>query len=294
MDRATGGGARGSGGSRTAHRVAIARAAHQLFDDPRVFLDPLATTLLPDEARRALSESAGPREAKRRALRAFLAARARRAEDALADAVARGVRQYVVLGAGLDTFAFRNPYPELTVFEVDLAATQAEKLALLAARGVTVPATAHFVPADLGREALLPALEAAGARRDATYFSWLGVTPYLERSAILEQLRAIASLPAPSAVTFDYIPDVTEMSLRERTRFEDLSRRVAAAGEPFRSVFPPRELERDLLALGFARVEDLDRDALNVRYFARRTDGLAVVGSGHVVTASVAEPLTSR
>src|SRR5579864_3673276 len=109
--------------SHTAHRVAQHRAVHQLWDKPHVFNDPLAPRIIPDEAELARAK---PEEAPaEHSLRAFVAARSRYAEDQLAEAVRRGVKQYVVLGAGLDTFAYRNPFDGIQVFEVDYTATQA-------------------------------------------------------------------------------------------------------------------------------------------------------------------------
>ena len=134
--------------SRTAHRVAVRRAAHQIWDHPRVFEDPVALRIIgPDEA--AAISPAKPEETTfERHLRAFVVVRSRYAEEQLAEAVARGVRQYVVLGAGLDTFAYRNPFPDLKVFEVDHPATQAWKRRLLEAVAIPVPASLTFVAVD--------------------------------------------------------------------------------------------------------------------------------------------------
>lgn len=127
--------------SRTAHKVAIRRAAHQLFDQPKVLDDPLAVPIIGAEAAEKLCAS--PREGKppfARAFRAFMVARSRYAEDQLAKAVEQDVAQYVVLGAGLDTFAYRNPdSTNLRVFEVDHPATQAWKLERLQAAGIAIP-----------------------------------------------------------------------------------------------------------------------------------------------------------
>src|SRR4029077_18672202 len=127
--------------SRTAERVAMRRAAHQLLDHPRIHDDPLALTILGDARAAALRADRGWFEDDVMApvLRAFLAVRSRLAEDALAQAVAAGVRKYVVLGAGLDTFPHRNPYPALRVFEVDHPATQAWKRQRLADAHIAVP-----------------------------------------------------------------------------------------------------------------------------------------------------------
>lgn len=177
--------------SRTADRVALRRAAHQLLDRPPVFHDPLALRILPPDVAARLKEA--PHEFERspvsRYLRAFLAVRSRVAEDALAEAVGRGVSQYVLLGAGFDTFAYRNPYSELRVFEVDHLSTQREKRLRLESAGIEVPENASFVAADLSAIPLRETLAVDGFRADEpAVFAWLGVVPYLDR-AVVEETR---------------------------------------------------------------------------------------------------------
>ena len=273
--------------SRTAERVAVHRARHQLLDDPKIFVDPFALPILGEETAERLRRE-GPRgdDASSRAMRAQMVARSLHAEEALAHAAQRGVLQYLVLGAGLDTFAYRNPYPALRVFEVDHPATQAWKRERLRASGVTVPASTQFTPIDFDRESLTEALAGAGFEAtQAAFVSWLGVTPYLEPSATYSTLRALAKLAPGSGVTFDYILDRDLLPAGERVRFEGLDARVSAAGEPFRGLFRPHELRADLFAMSFATVEDLDREALNERYLHSRADGLRVLGSSHLLTA---------
>src|ERR1700761_6054535 len=273
--------------SRTAERVAMRRAAHQLYDEPPlVFTDPLALRVLSEDARAEVSKREElERTRSARAMRAFLCARSRFAEDALERAVAAGVRQYVVLGAGLDTFAVRSALPErpidpgLRIFEVDHPATQAWKRACLEQRGVHVPDTVTFVPVDFEQEELMVRLVASGFDRAAPAFcSWLGVLPYLTREAAVGTLRALGALPAGSGVAFDYAVARESLSPKQKTMFDWLAERVARAGEPFRLGLDPVELRELLRECGFARVEDLDGDAISARYFAGRTDGLTVRG----------------
>ena len=169
--------------SATAQKVAIRRAAHQLLDDPLVFADPLAVPIIGPRA--ATTLTAAPEKFQTRAsraLRAFMAARSRFALDELALAVGRGIRQFVVLGAGLDTFAYQNPYPNLRVFEVDHPATQAWKRERLSLAGIAVPSSLTFAPVDFERQTLEDGLSRAGFElREPAFFSWLGVTPYLTR-----------------------------------------------------------------------------------------------------------------
>lgn len=274
--------------SRTAERVALRRATHQLLDRPPVFDDPLALRILGPSIEAALrgnpaSEDRHPWHA---LLRAFVAVRSRIAEDEIAHAQARGVRQVVILGAGLDTFAYRHPGADLRVFEVDYPATQDWKRARLADAGIAVPANLTFTPVDFERTALGDAFAAAGfALAEPAAFTWLGVTPYLERRAIDATLRFVAARPAGSVVVFDYGIAPELLSIGERLAFDALARRVAVAGEPLRTTFDPAELAAFLRGLGFRAVDDPTPAELNARYFAGRRDGLRVGTLGRILTA---------
>lgn len=272
--------------SRTAHRVSLRRAAHQLWDSPRVFEDPLALKIIsPEEA----AELARPRQADpapARYLRAFLVARSRYAEDQLAESVARGVNQYVVLGAGMDTFACRNPFAGLRVFEVDHPATQAWKRTRLKLGDISVPASLTFAPVDFEEETLAHGLEHAGfSAGQPAFFSWLGVTPYLARETVLQTLKWIISICSRNGVAFDYAVPRSSLNFFHRRAFDALAKRVAAAGEPFVGFFDPKELVRALETMGFAHIEDLGSREINARYFSHRTDGLRVGGGGRLMSA---------
>jgi methyltransferase (TIGR00027 family) len=266
--------------SRTAHRVAIRRAAHQLFDHPRVLDDPLALAIIGSEAAEKLRSSQKEAESSiARAFRAFIAARSRYAEDQLAKAIRQGVAQYVVLGAGLDTFASRNPYPGLRVFEVDHPATQAWKRESLQRAGIEVPQSLVFAPVDFERQQLAAELERSGfTPKLPAFFSWLGVVPYLTRESCMATLSFIAKMPPGSGVVFDFAVDSKLLSWAERVAVYALSRRVAAAGEPFQLFFRPAQLADELKDLGFQRTEILGGEEINARYFTDRTDGLRIRG----------------
>jgi methyltransferase (TIGR00027 family) len=278
--------------SATAYRVAIRRAAHQLLDSPKVFDDPLALAIVGTKGEATLRAEA-PRSRGRvsRAMRAFMAMRSRYAEDELALAVERGVRQYVVLGAGLDTFAYRNPYPEslLHVFEVDHPATQGWKRRRLAAGRISIPESMTFAPVDFESQTLAEGLARVGFRTDRqTFFSWLGVVPYLTGSAVMETLKLVASMPAGSEVVFDYALPPASLSWVQRFAFNALASRVAARGEPFQTFFDPAALAGELRQMGFGDVEDLGMEAMNERYFKGRADGLRISGGlAHVMKARV-------
>jgi methyltransferase (TIGR00027 family) len=273
--------------SKTALRVAIRRAAHQIMEQPRILDDPIAVRLLGPGFARDM-ERASHRVA--RDFRAFMAARSRYAEDRLAEAVANGVAQYVVLGAGLDTFAYRNPFPALRVFEVDFPATQEGKRAMLAEAEIALPAGLTFVPLDFEHKTLAAGLAEAGFDAgSAAFFGWLGVVPYLTLDAFRSTLAAIAKLPAGSAVSFDYAVAPETLSPLGRKAFDALAGRVAAAGEPFQLFFTPQQMESELRRAGFQRVEQLDSERLNERYFKDRADGLklSALGLGMLATAWV-------
>jgi methyltransferase (TIGR00027 family) len=275
--------------SKTANRVAIRRAAHQLLDQPRVLDDPLALRIIGSKAARDLRSNPKEHHAFARAFRAFMAARSRFAEDELGYAVAQGVTQYVILGAGLDTFPYRNPHPNLRVFEVDHPATQAWKREQLQAANISVPSSLTFAPIDFERQTLEPGLAHSGLdTRSPAFFSWLGVTPYLTREACMTTLSFIARMPIGSGVVFDFAIDPALLNPGQREALAALSKRVAAAGEPFQLFFDPAKLQNELKSLGFRRTEFLQGKELNARYFKDRADGLLVRGGiGHLMGAWV-------
>jgi len=275
--------------SRTAQRVAIRRAAHQLLDQPRVLDDPLALRIIGSDAEEALRSDPKEDHAFSRAFRAFMAARSRYAEDEVTRAVARGVTQYVVLGAGLDTFAYRNPHPGLRVFEVDHPDTQAWKREQLQTAGIAIPPSLTFVPIDFEQQTLANGLAQPGFNANtAAFFSWLGVTPYLTREACMTTLAFIAKLPAGSGVVFDFAVDPALLNPGQRQALDALSKRVARYGEPLQLFFDPATLQDELKRLGFRRTEFLQGKELNARYFKDRKDGLLVRGGvGHLTGAWV-------
>lgn len=258
--------------SKTALGVAIRRAAHQLVDQPPVLVDPIAMRLVGSGHPRLMERAMHPVG---RDFRAFMAVRSRYTEDQLAAAVALGVTQYVVLGAGLDTFAYRNPFAALHVFEVDFPATQEGKRAMLAEAGIPVPENLTFVPLDFEYHTLAEGLADAGfdARKPA-FFGWLGVVPYLTLEAFRATLAAIGRLPTGTAVSFDYALSPETLGPLGRMAFDRLAERVAAAGEPFQLFFTPETMELELRRAGFQRIEQLDYERLNELYFKDREDGL--------------------
>ena len=274
--------------------MALRRAAHQLHDaKPLVFDDPLAVRILGkeffEEVKRTPDSVKRPFSA---ALRAFMVVRARLAEDTLAAGVRElGVRQYLVLGAGLDTFACRNPHADVRVFEVDHPATQAWKMQMLAGAGIVPPQSAKFEAVDFERDSLRERLHEAGFDESLpTVTAWLGVAPYLTAEGFRATMRVLARFKAGSEVVFDYSQPREALPPVEQLMLDSLSARVALAGEPFQLFFTPEQLAEELEWLGMRVVEDLGGETLTARYLAGRKDGLRLRGkAGRICVAASVE-----
>lgn len=277
--------------SRTAQGAALHRAAHQLLERPLVFRDPLALKILGPERRRQLwAKLADRRGDSSRAMRAFIVTRSRYAEDELAAAFDGGIRQYIVLGAGLDTFAYRNPFGgALNVFEVDHPATQQWMRAQLQEQNIAVPARVTFVPVDFETDALGDCLDRAGFdRRAPAFISWLGVSMYLTKDAAYQTLRFVAqSCFRGSRIVFDFAPPDDMLGDAERARRNHLAGIVAKLGEPWLSWFDPKALADDLIGMGFTEATSIGASEANTKYFAGRTDAFRVSGSGRIMMARV-------
>jgi methyltransferase (TIGR00027 family) len=271
--------------SRTALAAAFHRATHQVLEHGRIFTDPLALRILGIDAETLTRED--QRHPSRRRMRIFIAARTRFAEDALAAAVERGVRQLVILGAGLDTYAYRGACRHrLRIFEVDHPATQAWKHQRLAEAAIPLPPCLTFAPIDFERETLAKGLEAAGFNpTEQTFFTWLGVLPYLTEEAVGSTLAFIAKLPNGVHVVFDYSDPPASLPADWRASHEKRAAHVAEFGEPFLSYFESEKLRAKLIDLGFTEVEDLGPPQIAARYSPNRVRSLPEKG-GHIVRAT--------
>jgi len=249
--------------SRTAFAAAMYRAAHQDLDEGQLFADPFAMRILGGTAARQRAlEFAGARPL----MRAFIAMRSRVAETKLSEAVARGVTQIVVLGAGLDTLAVRNPHPVATVYEVDHPATQLWKQQQLAATGLAVGDNVRFVPVDFERQQLGEELAAAGFDAGVpAFFVWLGVVPYLTDAAVFGTLRDIAGI-SHSETVFDYANPLEQLDAEYRASAAARAKRAAEIGEPFLSSFDTAELHTRLRELGASEIDDLGPQRLAALY----------------------------
>ena len=269
--------------SRTALGAAAYRAIHQTLEGGVIFRDPFAARILDDETRGGLDDMAS--DLSLRPMRLMIAARSRFSEETLAACVARGVRQVVVLGAGLDTFSLRNPHAGIRVFEVDYPATQDWKRERLEQAGLAVPDTLTFAPVDFERQSLADGLAAAGFRADrSAFFQWLGVVPYLTREAISQTLDFIAGVPE-SEVVFDYGEPFENYAEERRANVMAVAERAAARGEPWLSQFDPAEMSDLLRKAGFGVIEDLGMAALSERFYGALKQHARIGPGAHVVRA---------
>jgi methyltransferase (TIGR00027 family) len=273
--------------SRTALGAGAHRAAHQVLEHGAIFQDPLALRILGPHAERLVEDARN--DPSRRGLRIFIAVRTRFAEDALAQAIGRGVQQLVVLGAGLDTYAYRTSNSNLRIFEVDHPATQAWKRACLAAASIAVPSSLTYAPVDFERDTLANALASAGFdASQPAFFTWLGVVPYLTDTAVFATLGFIASLPTGSHVVFDYSnPSGSDESARQAASRKALAERVAQIGEPLRVHYETPALHERLRSLGFNEIDDMSPRGMAARYFPQRVSDASGRG-GHIVRAAKA------
>jgi methyltransferase (TIGR00027 family) len=277
-----------AGPSRTALVTAVARDLHREEPPPLVLDDTLALQL-------AGKEGLGLRDRLRAEVRGddllafsrWVCVRSRYAEDIVGQQAVTGVGQYVILGAGLDTFAYRRPDPDLRVFEVDHPATQAWKQRRLADLGVAIPGNLVFVPVDFERQGLGPALEEAGFTfREPAVFSWLGVTMYLTPDAIGQTLSTIAHAAAGTRVVLTYNqPDrvLDDHAVRVTAAMRSIA---AGFGEPFVTLFTRGEIDALLRVHGFDEMEHIGRDEARSRYFGAHQD-VEIAGAQTLVSAMV-------
>jgi methyltransferase (TIGR00027 family) len=263
--------------SRTIEIPAIMRALHQTIDDdPKILTDPIAIRLIDaDDDRQWLAPLLDHPFAKQ--WRAGFALRARYAEDCLAERVQPGTHQYVILGAGLDTFAYRQPPwgASLRIFEVDQPATQQWKRDRLQAANIAIPSNLTFVPIDFERASIPEALRATDFAFDAaTLCSWMGVTQYLTRDALDATFRFVLSLPPSSEIVFSFILPQEALSGVEAEALVIAAQRAAEVGEPWLTRLCGDELAVRLRSMGFSHTIHLTPAQARERYFGNRRDGL--------------------
>jgi methyltransferase (TIGR00027 family) len=265
--------------SRTALATSLMRAAHTRLDPHPLINDSWGDRLVPGSVRDLLRDvalSGMDADGRAAAMKSpasivdnYLLAsaaysnviiRTRYTEDALKAAIAGGTRQYVLIGAGFDSFALRRPdfAVDLEIFEIDHPATQTLKIQQIERCGVVLPRRVHFIPADLARRSVAESLSHSAFRSDQpAFFSWLGVTMYLTQDANFATLRSIAACSKPgSELAFTYID--AGLLRSDSESYQQLAKTVASLGEPFLSGFDPATLANDLRGCGLTLSEDMD------------------------------------
>jgi methyltransferase (TIGR00027 family) len=263
--------------SKTSEAAAVQRALHQSLDgDPKILVDPIAPRIIdlpgdPGDVRLASTPFF-------KEMRSRIVMRSRYAEDCLANAVAeRAIRQYLILGAGLDTFAFRQPpwALPLDIFEVDHPATQQWKKERLALASLVPPANLKFAAVDFESMSLSDGLHACGFdMQSRTFCSWLGVTHYLTEEAVDMTFKFVRLMPSGSEIVFEFKVAAEALSAADEEQ-DAAAVRKAAPGEPTLSRFVPAQLQAKLLRAGFSRAIGLTPGEAQGRYFKGRRDGLA-------------------
>jgi methyltransferase (TIGR00027 family) len=280
--------------SRTALMAAYIRSYHSIHDSPKIFDDFLAYQLLTAEEHKSfqdyyltLLKNSNIVSSNEQVISlgtimqvmtasALILSRSRYTEDTLEEAVRHGVKQYVILGAGMDTFAFRRSemLKQIEVFEVDHPDTQTFKRRRIAELGWECSPSLHFVPVDFTIDNLRKALFQSSYDPTAlSFFSWLGVTYYLPKDALFDTLRTISDIaPAGSKVVFDYydtdIFNQDKVHPLMKTALKNLKRH----GEPLKTVFNATTLATELAKVGLHLHEQLDPNEIEERYFKKRSD----------------------
>jgi methyltransferase (TIGR00027 family) len=301
--------------SNSALMLAYFRGYHSANDDPKIFDDFLATRLFTEKEHTLLAKRFAPnlllvalydpafaltwpdKAAIRKQVMQAVSplslgvSRARYTEDGLDQALRAGVRQYVILGAGFDTFAFRRPElkGQLEVFEVDHPATQASKRQRISQAGWREPDHLHFIPLDFRREGLAAALRRSPFDGQAqSFFSWLGCTYYLAREDVFATFRAMAEVaPAGSTVVFDYLSSEAFPLERSTKRLRFAARYNRKRGEPMILGLDPSTLEADLDQAGLRLQESLSPATIESRYFEGRFDNYHAYDHMHFAAAVV-------
>jgi methyltransferase (TIGR00027 family) len=275
-------------------RTAIRRAAHQLLDSPRIFEDPLAVGFIPEASEQAILAAADDHLAPLPTLlRSLFALRSRFAEDRLAEAAARGVRQYVILGAGLDTFPWRQPgfALPLRIFCVDHPSSLVSTLSYVRARGLVTPPNVTIVAVDLEGGQLAERLTKHGFAHGArTFCSLLGVTQYLSRDAVEALFGFAAGLPAQPAqseIVFSFVPPDDELVESDFAATTYSGTLAGTLGEPWKTRLRSSEAVAILTGLGFGEVFHLTPERARQRYFAGRSDALRTSAFEQLVAATV-------
>jgi len=279
--------------SRTAQAAAAIRANHYLYANQPVFSDPYAFHFTSPIWRRVLSNRACIKALNSKIpnqtfglLTAQVVARSRYAEDQLEMALQQGIKQYVLIGAGLDSFVLRlaQKYSDIKIFEVDHPDTQALKIQSLQKLG-HIPDHVEFVSIDFEKENLAHALKRSSYNTaQPTFFSWLGTTHYLKPETTFSTLQTIAEFAATgSELVLDYSIPYQDLTGLERVGSFAVSKFTYFLNEPIIGTFHSDELHRAVTKLGYIVLEDLSAHDITKRYFVNRKDRIRYTQATHLL-----------
>ncbi|WP_369311116.1 class I SAM-dependent methyltransferase [Providencia rettgeri] len=272
--------------SRTAITMALARAVHQLLDEPIVLQDPIAEFLLDEDMRLKLHDNPYEfNDPMARTMRAAMVARNCVVRDALIKAKKENhnLKQFVMLGCGLDAFSLNQAsiFKDIQFYDVDTPKMMAWRADRLNEHHISLPENVHNVNCDFNHQNAFEALSAVGFNKnEPVIISFMGVTPYLSNEVIYNMMEQVLKLPKGSSIHFDYRVQSHLLNPIEQMMDKMVAAQVAKFGEPWLSEFIPDDLRINLLEMGFSQVEHFDTTTLNERYFARRKDGLQTTGGG--------------
>lgn len=298
--------------SRTALATAFQRGYHALHENPKIFDDPLSYDLLTEEERLFFRQNYAKRlqtvdpdsvtltvdetDALERVLQLWTGApgtlsRFRYAEEALGNAISKGVSQYVILGAGMDTFAFRRPeiVEQINVFEVDHPAMQNFKQKRIKDLNWRQPEHLQFIPLDFTKNVFSQAILGSSYNRQLlSFFSWLGVTPYLSQDSVFATLCDISKVCANgSMIVFDYLDKDAYNPTKSTKRMKTLIDSLKTWGEPLQVGFDPSTLSKELSQIGLELKENLDPSVIQSRYFQNRKDNYCALEHLHFALAEI-------
>lgn len=272
--------------SETAQFAAAHRAYHFINDRPVILEDSAAIWLLNPQLRTILRVSPlrwlfwRPLILKVRPISAFIIIRSRYAEEMLENAIRNDCRQYVIMGAGLDSWALRHKDSKVKVFELDLPATQQYKKTRIQSYLGGLPSNLVMVPMDFESESVLEVLQNSEIKIQTKVFvSWLGTICYLSRNSIAETFSSLSSICVPgSRIVFDYFQPKSTMSPADLQLFELLDEGGKRRGEPMQTLMETKEINEILQSSGFNIIEDLSASQIRQRYLDQRSDGLDIPG----------------
>lgn len=282
----------------TARATAVIRAMHLLYDYPVVFNDPYALQFTSPAFRRICQSRFFPWLLRRnsiskmlRPISAQLLSRAKYTEEKLEQAVAKGIYQYVIIGAGFDSFCLRRPdfSTSLMIYEIDHPATQQIKRKCIIDILGSSPDGVEFLAINLEKRTIADALsDSSFLVKEKAFFSWLGTIPYLSKGAIFTVLRDLASFAAHgSEIVFDYLIPLNLMPQEERRALEKVMRIIERWGEPVKSFFNPGVFPKEVSRLGYQIIENQSPAEQNEKYFFDRSDDLMTHSSAYNLHAEI-------